>query len=171
MTSLLMRPLRQLVQALVASDSPRQIAAGLSLGMMIGLLPKGNLVVVLLTMLLCGLRINKPAGLMAVGIFSWVGIWLDSTAHQLGALLLTWQPLIEFHAWLNELPLGPWLALNNTVVLGQLLIGLYLLYPTYHFSHRIVSKYQPRLSKLLMRYRLVRWVQGAELGTHWSTEG
>jgi len=170
MTSFLLRPVRQLAQALVANDSPRQIAWAVVLGMAIGLLPKGYLVVVALTILLCALRVNKSAGLLAAGLFSLVGFLFDGLAHHLGALVLLWEPARPLHIWLYELPLGPWLGTNNTVVVGQLLISLYLAYPTYYFAYKFASQVQPRLSKWLLRYRAIRWLRGAELGTHWGTD-
>lgn len=170
MTSLLMRPVRQLAQVFAASDSPRQVAAGFTLGMIIGLLPKGNLVVLFLTLVLCAVRINKPAGLMAMAVFSLVGPLLDGLAHQLGGLVLIWEAPRPYYVWLNELPMGPWLALNNTVVVGQLLIGLYLAYPTYWFVHRFAGATQARITGWLMRFRLIRWLRGAELGAHWGVD-
>lgn len=166
MTSLLLRPLRQVAQALTANDSARQIAWGFVLGMMIGLLPKGNLLLVALTMLLCALRVNKSAGMLAAGIFSLVGFAFDGLAHHLGSIVLLWEPTRPLHIWLYELPLGPWLGINNTVVVGQLLLGLYFAFPTYYFVFRFASRIQPRLSQWLLRYRAIRWLRGAELGTH-----
>jgi uncharacterized protein (TIGR03546 family) len=170
MTAFFMRPLRQLAQVFTANESPRQVAAGFTLGMMIGLLPKGNLVVLLLTLLLCSLRVNKPAGLLAAAIFSMVGFIFDPVAHQLGAWILVWDTARPLHSWLYELPMGPWLGLNNTVVVGQLLVGFYLIYPTYWFAHKFVSLLQPRLTKWLSRYRIIRWLRGAELGSHWRVD-
>jgi uncharacterized protein (TIGR03546 family) len=170
MIAFLMRPVRQLAQILIANESPRQVAAGFTLGMMIGLLPKGNLVVLFLTILLCALRVNRTAGLLAAAVFSLIGLGLDSTAHQLGSLVLVWETARPLHVWLYELPLGPWTGLNNTVVVGQLLIGLYLAYPAYWLTHRLTSILQPRLNKWLSRYRIVRWLQGAELGTRWGVD-
>src|SRR5690606_18678280 len=92
MLSLALRPVRQFAQAVIANDSPRQIAAGFMLGMMIGLVPKGNLSAVVLVMLLLGLRVNKPAGLAGVALFTWIGLFVDGFAHQLGSALLVWQP-------------------------------------------------------------------------------
>jgi len=167
MVSLWLRPLRQLAQALIAEDSTRQIAWGVVLGMLIGLLPKGNLTAVALAVMLCGLRVNKPAGLMAAGIFSLIGMTLDGFAHRIGALVLTWQPAQSAYVWLYELPLGPWIGFNNTVVLGQLLIGLYLIYPTYWFSQAIAARLQPRLRQWVERTRAIRVLRGVELGTSW----
>ncbi len=171
MVSLLLRPVRQLALALVANDSPRQVAWGFTLGMLAGLVPKGSLLAVGLFVLLCALRVNKPAGLLAMGLFSILGIWLDPFAHAIGAMLLTWEPARSLHAWLYSLPLGPWLGLNNTVTLGQLAIGVYLAYPIYHVTRLFAVRLQPRAIAWLQRYRAIRWLTGLELGSRFSTGG
>ena len=168
MVSLLLRPVRQLALALVANDSPRQVAWGFTLGMLAGLVPKGSLLAMCLFVSVCALRVNKPAGLLALALFSMVGTWLDPFAHAIGALALTWEPARSLHAWLYQLPLGPWLGLNNTVTLGQLAIGLYLVYPVYHITRVSVSRLQPRAVAWLQRYRAIRWLTGLELGARLS---
>ena len=107
---------------------------------------------------------------MAAGIFSAVGMLTRSSSPTRSApYVLAWEPARPFHTWIYESPVGPWLGLNNTVVLGQLIIGLYFMYATYWFSHRIAARIQAPLSQWLMRYRLIRWIRGAELGAHWGT--
>jgi len=170
MISFLLRPVRQLAQALTVNDSPRQVAWGFVLGMMIGLLPKGNLLVIAMTLLLCGLRVNKSAGLLAAGLFSLVGLLLDRFAHHLGAIVLLWEPARPLYIGLYELPLGRWLGTNNTAVVGQLLIGLYFAFPAYTLAHSFALRVQVRLQQWLLRYRIIRWLRGAELGTHWGAD-
>jgi uncharacterized protein (TIGR03546 family) len=170
MFTLLLRPLRFLAQALTANDSPRQFAWGFSLGMVVGLLPKGNLLAIGLAMFLCSLRVNVAAGLLGVGVFSYVGMFLDGFAHRVGSAALTWEPARESFASVYNAPLGPFLGFNNTVVLGQLLIGVYLLLPTYKASHAAAVRYQSRITAWLMSYRVIRWLRGAELGAQWGLE-
>jgi uncharacterized protein (TIGR03546 family) len=170
MFTLLLRPLRFLAQALTANDSPRQTAWGFTLGMMVGLMPKGNLLAVGLAMLLCAVRVNVAAGLLAIGVFSYVGWALDDVAHRLGALVLTWPAARDAFTWLFNQPLGPFIGFNNTVVMGQLLIGLYLAWPAYKLTHRAAERLQPRIMNWLMRYRIIRWLRGAELGAQWGLE-
>jgi len=169
MTSFLLRPLRQVAQALTSNETPRQVAWGFVIGMMIGLMPKGNLLLVALTILLCALSVNKPAGLLGAGLFSLVGFAFDGLAHHLGSIILLWEPARPLHVWLYELPLGPWLGTNNTVVIGQLLLSLYFAYPAYYFAYQFATRIQPRISKWLMRYRAIRWLRGAELGA-WGVD-
>lgn len=168
MLNFFLRPLRFLVQALVGVESPRQTAWGFSLGMMVGMLPKGNLTAIVLAMLLFGLRMNVAAGLLAMGLFSYMGASLDDFAHRLGAIVLLWQPGQEVYTNIYLRPWGPLTGLNNTVVMGQLLIGLYLFYPTYQAALYVAARWQPRLSKWLLQYRVIRWLRGAEWGAQWG---
>lgn len=171
MLSLLLRPLRQTVGVLMANDSPRQVAAGAALGMMLGLAPKGNLVAVALGVLLFSLRVNKPAGLATASLFSWIGLACDPFFHRLGAKLLRIEGLQTHYAWLYEQPLGPWIGFNNTVVLGALVAGLYLAYPCYLLAHLVAAKLQPPVAKWLMRYRVARALMGIDFTSRLGAAG
>jgi uncharacterized protein (TIGR03546 family) len=123
--------LQRTAQRLVAGDSPHQLAAGFTLGMMLGLVPKANLIAVALGALLFSLRVNRGLAVAAAIAFSLVGAWADSFTHKVGASLLAIDSLQLMYAWLYGLPLGPWLGFHNTVVTGSLAIGAYLAYPMY----------------------------------------
>lgn len=170
MLNFLLRPLRMFAQALTSNDSPRQTGWGFALGMMVGLLPKGTLLAILLAMLVCALRVNRSAALLAIGIFSYIGWAFDGFAHQLGAVVLLSQTMRDTFTSLYNMPMGPYLGFNNTVVMGQLLIGLYLFYPAYFAARWIGARVQPRAMQFLMRYRVIRWLRGAEVGTQWGFE-
>jgi uncharacterized protein (TIGR03546 family) len=171
MLNLFLRPLRVFAQALIGNDTPRQTAWGFALGMLVGLLPKGNLVAIALAMLLFGSRANRAAGLLGIGLFSYAGWALDDFAHRLGSAVLTSPHFRAAFAWIYEQPLGPFSGLNNTAVVGQLLIGLYLLYPTYRAAFAVAKFVRPRVHAYLMKYRIIRWLRGAEVGVQWGLDG
>ena len=123
--------LQRTAQRLAACDSPHQLAAGFTLGLMLGLVPKANLIAMALGVLLFSLRVNKGLGIAAAVAFSLVGAWADAFTHKVGALVLAIDTLQPMYAWLYGLPLGPWLGFHNTVVTGSLAVGAYLAYPTY----------------------------------------
>jgi uncharacterized protein (TIGR03546 family) len=170
MLSLALRPVRLFAQAVIANDSPRQIAWGFTLGMMIGLVPNGNFTALALGMMLLGLRVNKPAGLVGIGVFTWLGLFIDDFAHSLGSAVLVWEAARDLHTSLYNAGVSPLLGWNNTVVVGQLLIGLYLAFPAYWLTHRIAVKIQRPLSAWLLKYKAVRWLRSAELGSQWGME-
>jgi uncharacterized protein (TIGR03546 family) len=131
--------LRKCVRLLLASNAPHELAVGFTLGMMVGLLPKGNLIALTLCLLLFSIRCNKGIGLAAAVVFSFAGPWVDPFAARLGTAALSLKPLQATYASIFELPLGPWLGFNNTVVAGSFLIALYLAYPVYWMSRQLFS--------------------------------
>ncbi len=135
MLAAVLRPVRRIIQALLAHDASNQIAAGFALGMVLGLVPKGNLIAVSLFVLLFSLRVNTGIGLVAALAFSWIGPAFDPFADKLGAHILSASSLQATYATLFALPLGPWFDFNNTVVVGALAIGLWAAYPVYWFTY------------------------------------
>ena len=150
------RPFRYLAGAFLASDSPRQLAVGVTLGMMIGLVPKGNLIAVGLLVLLFAVRANLATGTVAGVLFSWIGFLVDPISHRIGHALLSAERLQPIWAYLYDLPLIPWTGFNNTVVFGSLILGICLSYPVYRASRRIFEVYQPWMAERLGTYGLLR---------------
>ena len=158
-----LRPFRLFFQALTVDASPHQMAFGLSLGVMVGLIPKGNLLAVALMMLLCSLRINLAIGMAAAFVSTWAGMFLDPLTHKLGELLLTHEPLRPLWAWMYDTSVWPWTNFNNTVVLGSFTLGLALFVPIYLASKPAFNRMTPQLSAWAKRFRLVSMLWGGEL--------
>lgn len=134
--------LRRIARLLLAGNSPGQLAAGFTLGMIIGVMPKSNLIALSLCVLLFALRCNKGLGLAAAIAFSFISQWTDPLAHKFGLAALGIDSLQATYASAFNMPLGPWLGFNNTVVAGSLLLGLYFAYPVYWFSRVFFSAVQ-----------------------------
>ena len=115
-------------------DTPRRLALGLACGVLLGLVPKGNLLAIGIAMVVFATHVSLPvATASALGV-SLFGTWLDPVTHRLGQAILT-QPLLT-PIWdrLYHVPLVAWTSFNNTVVMGNLFLGLVLLYPVYRLS-------------------------------------
>jgi uncharacterized protein (TIGR03546 family) len=166
----LVRPLRVLARLFTAAGTPRQLALGVALGMLIGLVPKGNLTAVALTLVLLASRANLGTGMISAAAFSWLGMLADPLSHRIGEALLNCASLQPTWAYLYDLPLAPWSGLNNTVVLGSLLFGLWLSYPAYRLSELSFSYGRPRVVEWLKRYRLGQLLWGTEMVAGWRAE-
>ncbi len=138
-----LEPVRYLWRLFAADGSPRQVAMGIALGAMIGLVPKGNLVAVGLTVLLFALRVNVGSGMLVAFLVSLLSPQFDVLTHRIGSRVLC-QPVVydRLAAW-YELPLVPWTSLNNTVVMGGALLGLALFYPIFHLSESLLTRWGP----------------------------
>jgi len=163
----LIRPVRVAARAFTAAATPRQLALGFALGMLIGLVPKGNLTALVLAVILLGTRVNLGTGMLSAALFSWVGMFVDPLTHRIGEAFLTIPSLQPTWAYLYDLPLAPWTGFNNTVVLGSLLFGLWLFYPAYRLSELAFERAQPWVAERLGKYRLVQLLRGAEIAASW----
>lgn len=159
---LIIRPLRLAMKALFTESTPGQLALGMALGMLIGLVPKGNLTAVVLGIVLAMTRANLGVAGAAILLFSFLSPLIDPMSHSLGAWLLSHPALFRMWTSLYNMPVMPWTDFNNSIVLGSLLIGLALTYPTYRLTKPAFKKYTERLQKWARRYWLTRLLLGAE---------
>ena len=110
-------------RAIAGRKYPHQLAWAVALGLLLGVVPHGNLLAFCLVILVLSLKINHAmAGLTAVCV-TFLAVKLDPYSHEVGNFILT-HPQLEQTAQLAwSLPLIPWTDLNNTIVMGSFLIG------------------------------------------------
>jgi uncharacterized protein (TIGR03546 family) len=156
------------VSLLIGGGSSRAIAFGVAMGMTIGLMPKGNLTAVVISTVVLATQANLAAAGVATALFTWAALWTDPLAHRLGSAILA-QPLCQTSlARLYQWPLVPWTALNNTVVLGSLVLSLVLFYPAYHLTWLLFHHYQAAIARRLREYHADKVLAGAEVAARWA---
>lgn len=152
-------------------DTSRQLAAGVAIGMVIGLVPKDSLFCYVLGLLMLISTANLLCGTISIFAFSWIGFLFDSVFHKVGAMVLTYQPLEATWGRLFQLPIVPWTRFDNTVVTGSLVVGLIATIPVYIISYKIVEAISPHLKIAADKSKIYRWIVGdndspkTELGT------
>lgn len=153
------------LKALLANASSSQIAAGVAIGVVLGLVPKATLLAAAVGVVLCAFRVHRGAGLAAAAIVAPLAPMLDGFTHKLGLKVLTLPSLQPTYAWLYDAPLGPWWGLHNTVTCGAFLLGLYLAYPLFLIVRSAVDRLRPPVVRWASRYRLGRWLLGADVAS------
>ncbi|KLU01338.1 putative transmembrane protein [Rhodopirellula islandica] len=127
--------LSSLRKAIAGRKYPSQLAWGLAFGLLIGLIPHGNLLAVALVFGVLMLRVNHAmVALTAIGV-TMVAPRLDPISEQLAQWFFDQEGVSQVMARAWDLPLVPWTDLNNTVVMGSFLIGLASLVPTFAVSY------------------------------------
>lgn len=131
-------------KAIAGRRYPSQLAWAVAFGLLLGIVPHGNLLALALLILVLSLKLNHAmAGLTAV-LTTLFAFKLDPITHQIGDFLLS-QPRINeaaVNAW--ALPVVPWTALNNTVVLGSLVVGVVALLPVFVVTYPVFRVFKPR---------------------------
>ena len=128
-----------------ASRNPtHEVALAVSLGIGAGLIPKANLIAVVLLVLLFLLRLNLMVGLTTLGITSVISYLLDPDMHFLGDHMLATAALQPAFIAVLRVPWGPWTAINNTVVCGSLLVAIVQALPTYILTRTLLARQSQR---------------------------
>ena len=142
------KQLISLKQAILGRREPHQLAWGLALGLLLGVVPHGNLIALAILLTILSLRVNHGMVAVTAVLTSFVASRLDSQTHAIGNYLLThpnYAPLFGA-AW--QLPIVPWTDINNTVVTGSLAIGLAALIPVYLVAYPIFHWLAPEPNDL-----------------------
>jgi uncharacterized protein (TIGR03546 family) len=141
-------------------DTPRQLALGIVLGMIIGLIPKDSLLPYAIGVF--ALLTSANILCIAVGaiIFTWISPMLDSVSHQIGVWVLTFEPLESTWSTLFQLPVVPWIRFENTVVMGSLCLGLLLAIPIYFISYYCFAQFGSAIYQYFSKTRVAGWLVG-----------
>ena len=110
---------------------PHQIALAVAIGVMLGLVPKANLLALAMVMALFLLRCNLGYGILTAALVSLATNRLDAKVELLGTRLLANTSVIDLEATLFHYPLFAWTAINNTLVLGSFVAGAIAFFPIY----------------------------------------
>lgn len=133
----LLKQIRLIRQVWRYRGDPHAWALGVALGVLLGLVPKGNLTAVVISLLFFSLRVDLAIGLLTALAVSLLAGWLDPVTHAIGNILLGAPQLQSFWERVHRLPLVPWMRWNNTVVLGSLVLGAATTWPVYKRALRL----------------------------------
>lgn len=159
---IILRPLRLLLQAFVMESTPRQMSLGLAFGVLVGLVPKGNLLAIVLGTLLAATRVNLAIATLAIVICALISGAFDSFFDQVGCYVLSQPSLQGLWTELANTPFMPWTDFNNSIVMGSFVCGLVLIWPVHRLSRPVFEKYTERLSRYARRLKFAKLILGAE---------
>ena len=149
--------LKQIVMMLQSEISPKQIAAGAALGMIMGFTPAGCLHSYLLLVLILMVNVNIGSATLSAGIFALLGLLLDPLADKIGYyLLVRSDALTPFWTNLYNLPIVPFTRFNNTIVLGSFVISLILVIPVYIFALKFINLYRARWKDKVAQWKIMK---------------
>lgn len=127
---------------------PAQLAAAVALGIVVGLVPKANLLAVGLYALLLVLPLHTGLALVVSLLVACIAGYLDPLTDALGSWLLHRPMLRSLWYLLDNTAVLPWLGLHNTVVVGGLATGVALSAPAYLVSLRAFDRRRSKAAAL-----------------------
>jgi len=162
--SAMVRYVIKLIKVMHSDTDPRQIALGLSLGMIVGLTPltSPHNFLVLLAILL--FRVNINAAILSWAVFSIFAFLLDPVFHQIGLLVLAKAGAFQgLWTTLYNAPLIPYTRFNNSIVMGSLIFSLIIFYPSYWGGKFIVVEYREVLMERFNHWKVVQIMKASSI--------
>ena len=139
---------KRIIAILSQHRKPTQIAWGIAIGIILGLIPKDNLVAFSLVVFLACLRVNQLAACVTAVSISLISGWMSTMTIYAGTLLLDQPVVTSGIGYLYRFPVLPWTCLENTLVLGGIAVGLASLLPSYVICWRSLSKAKQKLDSI-----------------------
>ena len=121
----------KITRALNANSKPEQIANAFCIGLMLGFMPKNNLLWYLLFVFFLFVRFNKSGYFIMLIIGSLIAPLCDGIFDTVGYAALTFKPLENFYSTLLDIPFVGFTRFNNSIVCGSLICGLIIYIPLF----------------------------------------
>jgi uncharacterized protein (TIGR03546 family) len=160
---IILKFLQSLVKTLHSEGTPTQIAGGFALGAALGLTPLMNAHNLVIIVALALLNVSFGAGLLAMALFAPIGFILDPLFDRIGhALLVNNAGLRSFWERLDNTPVLALTNLNNTVVLGSVLVWLVLTVPLFFAARYGVLHYRATVGERIRQTRIYHTVVASQ---------
>ena len=146
----------KLLKALNTNSHPGEIAHAVSIGVLLGFMPKNNALWYLLFVFFLFVRVHKGALLLTVLAASLLARLFDPLFDAIGYAVLTFSPLEPVYAALLDIPFVAFTKFNNTVVAGAVVSGLILYIPVYILMRILIKSWRTHLAPALARSKFMQ---------------
>jgi len=152
----MVKPIAKLIVALNSNLGKKQIAAGFAWGLLLGLIPAGNVLWILLFVSSFLFTHHHWSKMMVLAIFKLISGVVAPLLDMAGWEILHIEALQPFFTTLYNIPLVPLTKFNNTLVSGGFVCGLILSLPVYFLVLRLIPLYRNKLSPKIRDSKLVQ---------------
>lgn len=146
-------------KALNSNEKPWQLSLGLVFGAVLGLTPLLNLHNLFLLFLALIINLNFSFLILSFGLFSGIAYLLDPVFHQVGYGLLTAGGLEPFWIQFFSCPVFIISNLNNTIVMGSLVVSLLAAAPMFFIFGALLRKYRESIHSYISRFPILKPLQ------------
>ena len=159
----MIKPIAKLIVALNGNLGKSQIAAGFAWGLLLGLIPAGNVFWIVLFVVSFFFRHHHGSKVLVLAILKLLSGALAPLMDTIGWEILHIEALHPFFTTLYNMPFVPLTKFNNTLVAGGLASGLVLWLPVFFLILLLVPLYRNKLSPKIRESKLVKSIKNLPL--------
>ncbi len=151
--------LRQIInvfKALNSNAKPWQLSLGVSFGAIMGLTPTTSLHNIALLFLAFIININIGIMILSFILFSGIAYILDPVFHNLGYTILKSDSLAGIWEGVFSCPIALMANLNNSIVMGSLVVSVVVAVPLFFMFNRFIEKYRDKLQIYMEKFPIFK---------------
>ena len=161
----MIKPIAKVIVALNGNLRKEQIAAGFSWGILLGLIPAGNIFWITLFLVSFLFRNHHGSKLLGIAILKLLSSTVAPLVDLAGWEILHIEALRPFFTSLYNMPFVPLTRFNNTLVAGGLTLGLLLWLPVFFLVLFLVPLYRHTLSPKIRELTIVKTIKQVPIVT------
>jgi uncharacterized protein (TIGR03546 family) len=152
----MIRQILKVFKALNSNAKPWQLSLGVSFGAIMGLTPTTSLHN--LALLFLAFIINMNIGIMILSfvVFSGFAYLLDPVFHDLGYTILKMDSLRDTWESVFSCPIALVANLNNSIVMGSLVVSLVLALPLFFIFNIFIEKYREKFQVYMEKFPIFK---------------
>jgi len=155
----MIKPIVKLAVALNGNLRKEQIAAGFSWGLLLGLIPAGNVFWILLFVISFFFRHHHPSKMLVIAVLKLIPMIHAPLVDLVGWEVLHIEALQDFYTTLYNMPFVPLTNFNNTLVAGGIVSGVVLWLPVFFLVSFLISLYRKTLSPKIRELKIVKSIK------------
>lgn len=146
----------QIIVAFNSNVKRTQIAAGISCGLLLALVPAGNLLWIVLFLLFFLTKAHYGMGMIAMALVKLLGFLTSPALDAIGWAALNAKGLQPLFKELYAMPIAPLTRFYNTLVMGGFVSGMLLWLPVFFLSLGLVTIYRAKLAPAISNSKLTK---------------
>lgn len=159
----MIKPLTKLIGALSSNTRPGAIAHAVSCGILLGFIPKDNLLWYILFVFFLFLNIQRGAYVLCILLGAALTVFFDPVFDSVGYSILTLENMRTTYVHFLNVPFVAFTKLNNTVVMGALACGLIAYIPFYALGRLFVWAWRKYLAEKIRRLKITSVIKNIPL--------
>jgi uncharacterized protein (TIGR03546 family) len=155
----MIKGIAQFILALNSNEKKTQVAAGFSWGVLLALLPAGNVFWVTLFFVSLFFKHNQGAKLIVTALLKLAMPLVYPLTDRLGWSLLHFNELQPLFTMLYNMPFVPFTRFNNTLVAGGLAAGIVLWIPVFALISALVPLYRNSVLPKITNLKVIKTIK------------
>ncbi|MBI4978387.1 MAG: TIGR03546 family protein [Spirochaetes bacterium] len=136
-----------ILDLLKKDQNPTQVGLGVAFGLVMAFQPM-TLLWVIIFMIFFVIKVNKASGFLSLFLFKIIAVCAEPLVVQAGAFVLEGIPALRpLWAQLRSTPFIPLTKFYNTAVMGGLVVGIVLFFPSFLFGKWAYAFYKDNLKE------------------------